>query len=126
MKLIIYPNDDDGVAVIHPSPNTKYTTEEIALKDVPKGKPYRIRLKYGLKKHGYSSITVTPNKIFVNFISCNNKYKFKIGFDGVQTTIQKFKRTNKKLVGCYKQSTKCENKNIGCIKSEEKKSKKKK
>ena len=42
MKLIIYPNDDDGVAVIHPSPNTKYTTEEIALKDVPKGKPYRI------------------------------------------------------------------------------------
>lgn len=91
-----------------------------------KGKPYRIRLKYGLKKHGYSSITVTPNKIFVNFISCNNKYKFKIGFDGVQTTIQKFKRTNKKLVGCYKQSTNCENKNIGCIKSEEKKSKKKK
>lgn len=42
MKLIIYPNDDDGVAVIHPSTNTKYTTEEIALKDVPKGKPYRI------------------------------------------------------------------------------------
>ena len=42
MKLIIYPNDDDGVAIVIPSPNTKYTTEEIALKDVPKGKPYRI------------------------------------------------------------------------------------
>ena len=42
MKLIIYPNDDDGVSCNHPSPNTKYTTEEIALKDVPKGKPYRI------------------------------------------------------------------------------------
>ncbi len=42
MKLIIYPNDDDGVAVIHPSPNTKYTIEQIALKDVPAGKPYRI------------------------------------------------------------------------------------
>jgi hypothetical protein len=42
MKLIIYPNDDDGVAIVTPSPNTKYTIEEIALKDVPKGKPYRI------------------------------------------------------------------------------------
>ena len=42
MKRIIYPNDDDGVAIVIPSPNTKYTTEEIALKDVPKGKPYRI------------------------------------------------------------------------------------
>ena len=85
-----------------------------------KGKPYRIRLEHGLKKHGYSSITVTPNKIFVNFITCNNKYKFKISFDGVQTTIQKFKRTNKKLVGCYKQTTKCENKKIGCKKTKKK------
>jgi len=42
MKRIIYPNDDGGVSVIYPSPNTKYTIEEIALKDVPKGKPYRI------------------------------------------------------------------------------------
>ena len=30
------------VSVVIPSPNTKYTIEEIALKDVPKGKPYRI------------------------------------------------------------------------------------
>lgn len=42
MKRIIYPNDDGGVSVVIPSPNTKYTIEEIALKDVPKGKPYRI------------------------------------------------------------------------------------
>ena len=42
MKRIIYPNDDDGVAIVIPSPNTKYTIEEIALKDVPKGKPYII------------------------------------------------------------------------------------
>ena len=42
MKLIIYPNDDGGISVICPSPNTKYTIEEIALKDVPKGQPYRI------------------------------------------------------------------------------------
>jgi len=42
MKVIIYPNDDGGVAVIHPSPNTKYTIEQLALKDVPAGKPYRI------------------------------------------------------------------------------------
>lgn len=42
MKRIIYPNEDGGVAVVIPAPNTKYTIEEIALKDVPKGKPYRI------------------------------------------------------------------------------------
>jgi len=42
MKLIIYPNDDDGVAIVIPSPNTKYTIEQLALKDVPKGKPYKI------------------------------------------------------------------------------------
>ena len=42
MKKIIYPNDDDGVAIVVPCPNTKYTIEQLALKDVPKGKPYRI------------------------------------------------------------------------------------
>lgn len=42
MKRIIYPNDDGGVSVVIPSPNTKYTIEQIALKDVPVGKPYRI------------------------------------------------------------------------------------
>ena len=42
MKLIIYPNDEGGVSVVHPAPNTKYTIEQLALKDVPAGKPYRI------------------------------------------------------------------------------------
>jgi len=42
MKRIIYPNDNGGVSVVIPSPNTKYTIEQIALKDVPAGKPYRI------------------------------------------------------------------------------------
>ena len=41
MKKIIYPNDDGGVSVVHPA-STKYTIEQIALKDVPAGKPYRI------------------------------------------------------------------------------------
>lgn len=41
MKLIIYPNDEGGVSVVHPSPNTKYTIEQLALKDVPAGRPYK-------------------------------------------------------------------------------------
>jgi hypothetical protein len=41
---IIYPTDDGGVAVIIPSPNClqDHTIEEIAAKDVPAGKPYKI------------------------------------------------------------------------------------
>jgi hypothetical protein len=41
---IIYPNDEGGVAVIIPSPNClqEHTIEEIAAKDVPAGKPYKI------------------------------------------------------------------------------------
>ncbi len=42
MRLIIYPNEEGGVAVVVPSPNAKYTIEQIALKDVPAGQPYRI------------------------------------------------------------------------------------
>jgi len=42
MKRIIYPNDDGGVSVIIPANNTKLTVEQIALKDVPAGKPYKI------------------------------------------------------------------------------------
>jgi len=42
MKRIIYPNSDGGVAVVIPAPNTKYTIEQLALKDVPAGKPYKI------------------------------------------------------------------------------------
>lgn len=42
MKRIIYPNDDGGVSVIIPANNTKLTIQQIALKDVPAGKPYKI------------------------------------------------------------------------------------
>ena len=39
---IIYPTDDGGVAVIIPAPECKLTIQEIADKDVPAGKPYKI------------------------------------------------------------------------------------
>jgi hypothetical protein len=39
---IIYPTDDGGVAVVVPAPNSGLTIQEIAAKDVPSGKPYRI------------------------------------------------------------------------------------
>jgi|TARA_R110002096_G_scaffold165955_1_gene334909 hypothetical protein len=41
MKRIIY-KDDDGVAVIVPSPEWSGTIEELAKKDVPTGKKYKI------------------------------------------------------------------------------------
>jgi len=39
---IIYPNDNGGVAVIVPAPECGLMIEEIAAKDVPAGKPYKI------------------------------------------------------------------------------------
>ena len=39
---IIYPNDEGGVAVIIPAPECGLTIEQIAIKDVPAGKPYKI------------------------------------------------------------------------------------
>jgi hypothetical protein len=39
---IIYPTDDGGVAVIAPAAECGLTIEEIAAKDVPAGKPYKI------------------------------------------------------------------------------------
>lgn len=42
MKRIIYPNDESGICVVIPSPNTKLTIEQLAQKDVPAGKPYKI------------------------------------------------------------------------------------
>lgn len=39
---IIYPTDDGGVAILIPSPDCGLTIEEIAAKDVPAGKPYKI------------------------------------------------------------------------------------
>jgi len=40
-KRIIFPTDDGGVAVIVPA-DCGLTIEEIAAKDVPAGKPYKI------------------------------------------------------------------------------------
>ena len=41
-QRIIYPTDNGGVAVIIPAPDCGLTIEEIAAKDVPVGKPYKI------------------------------------------------------------------------------------
>jgi hypothetical protein len=43
-QRIIYPTDDGGVAVLVPSPEylQDHTIEELAAKDVPQGKPYKI------------------------------------------------------------------------------------
>jgi hypothetical protein len=42
IKLIIYPNDNGGVSIITPAPECGLTIEEIATKDVPVGKLYKI------------------------------------------------------------------------------------
>ena len=39
---VIFPNDEGGVSVIIPAPECGLTIEEIAAKDVPAGKPYKI------------------------------------------------------------------------------------
>jgi hypothetical protein len=39
---IIYPNDDGSVSIIVPAVECGLTIEEIAAKDVPEGKPYKI------------------------------------------------------------------------------------
>jgi hypothetical protein len=39
---IIYPTDDGGVAIIIPAAECGLTIEEIAAKDVPAGKAYKI------------------------------------------------------------------------------------
>lgn len=41
-KRIIYPTDEGGVAVIIPMPDCGLTIEQIAAKDVPQGKPFKI------------------------------------------------------------------------------------
>lgn len=43
-KRIIYPNDEGGVSILIPSPEylAEHTIEELAAKDVPAGKPYKI------------------------------------------------------------------------------------
>jgi hypothetical protein len=42
MKRIIYPTDDGGVDIVIPADECGLTIEEIAVKDVPAGKPYKI------------------------------------------------------------------------------------
>jgi hypothetical protein len=44
MNRIIYPNDDGGVSIIVPAPEAleTMTIEELAAKDVPAGKPFKI------------------------------------------------------------------------------------
>ena len=41
-QRIIYKTDEGGVAVIIPAPECPLSIEEIAKKDVPTGKPYKI------------------------------------------------------------------------------------
>jgi hypothetical protein len=41
-QRIIYPNDEGGVSILVPAPECGLTIEEIAAKDVPVGKPYKI------------------------------------------------------------------------------------
>lgn len=41
-KRIIYPADEGGVAVLIPAPNSGLSIEEVARKDVPLGKPFKI------------------------------------------------------------------------------------
>lgn len=41
-KRIIYPTDEGGVAIVVPAPDCGLSIEEIAAKDVPNGKPYKI------------------------------------------------------------------------------------
>ena len=41
-QRIIFPNDEGGVSVTIPAPECGLTIEEIAAKDVPAGKPYKI------------------------------------------------------------------------------------
>lgn len=43
-QRIIYPNDDGGVSILIPTPEylEEHTIEELAAKDVPEGKPYKI------------------------------------------------------------------------------------
>lgn len=41
-KFIIYPQENNSVAIIYPAPECGLTVEEIALKDVPTGIPYMI------------------------------------------------------------------------------------
>ncbi len=42
MQRIIYTNSEGGCSIVVPSPDSGLTIEEVAAKDVPAGKPYKI------------------------------------------------------------------------------------
>jgi hypothetical protein len=42
MKRIIFTNSDEELSIIIPAPDCSLTIEQIALKDVPSGVPYKI------------------------------------------------------------------------------------
>jgi hypothetical protein len=42
MKLIIYPNDNGGICILTPAPECGLSLQEIAAKDVPAGRPWKI------------------------------------------------------------------------------------
>ena len=41
-QVIIYPDDNGGVSILIPAPECGLTIEQIAAKDVPAGKPFKI------------------------------------------------------------------------------------
>ena len=41
-KRVLYPNKENGISVLIPSPHFKGTIQELAIKDVPKGVPFLI------------------------------------------------------------------------------------
>ena len=41
-QVIIYPNDNGSVAVVIPASECELTIDQIAAKDVPAGKPFKI------------------------------------------------------------------------------------
>ena len=42
MKLIVYPNDNGGISILTPALECALSLQEIAAKDVPAGKPWKI------------------------------------------------------------------------------------
>jgi hypothetical protein len=41
-KVIVYPNERGGIAIVYPAPNCGISIEEVARKDVPAGLPHLI------------------------------------------------------------------------------------
>lgn len=41
-KRIIYPNDNGGVSIVVPAPDSNLSIDEIIKQTVPSGKPYKV------------------------------------------------------------------------------------